>query len=219
MDSTVEFDEFHSLHNFLTIRTSLQVTFKNEQTLEYQFYYVQFKATSPGVMAVIKLSTPVRQSVSESLTVSNPLQTPVTFQLNCSVQDISFPPQRTVPPQSEVNINSLVCYFEAFIFILLGFPRFPIVSRQSYSHFSFYCLSRGIELYENPFVFEKNPQKYIKILSFLKSRTLFGKNAAPLTVRIVINNEFCCIGHRVIEVINNIDSNLFYFFVAATNHL
>ena len=80
------------------------MTFKNEQTLEYQFFYVQFKATPPGVISAIDLSTPVRQSNSGMINVSNPLQIPVTFQLSCNVQDVSFPPQRTVPPQSEVSI-------------------------------------------------------------------------------------------------------------------
>ena len=85
---------------------SSQVTFKNEQTLEYQFYFVQIKATAPGIISVIELSTPVRQSSSGMITISNPLQTPINFQLNCNVQEVSFPPQRTVPPQSEVSTTT-----------------------------------------------------------------------------------------------------------------
>jgi len=84
---------------------SAKVTFKNEQTLEYQFYFVQIKATAPGIISVIELSTPVRQSSSGMITISNPLQTPINFQLNCNVQEVSFPPQRTVPPQSEQQIT------------------------------------------------------------------------------------------------------------------
>ncbi len=90
-----------------------QVTFKNEQTGEYQYYYVQFKATAPGVITTIELSTPVRQSTSRTITVHNPLLTPVNFQTNCNVQDVNLPPQFIVPPSS--NVSSLVFYEKLFV--------------------------------------------------------------------------------------------------------
>lgn len=78
-----------------------KVTFKNEQTGEYAYYYVTFKATAPEVMSTIQLSTPARQVVSRQVKLKNPLQTPVTFQTSCNVPDISLPPNFTIPPRSD----------------------------------------------------------------------------------------------------------------------
>jgi len=83
------------------------VIFRNEQSGEYLFYYVTFKAVPPGVMATIDLSTPIRKSTSHVVTLHNPLSTPVTFNSQCSVADIQLPPSFTVPPLSEGS-----CMFE-----------------------------------------------------------------------------------------------------------
>ncbi|EDV21657.1 uncharacterized protein TRIADDRAFT_30117, partial [Trichoplax adhaerens] len=84
-----------------------KVVFKNEQTLEYQFYFVSFKATPPALISTLKLTTPVRRSVSQSITLKNPLAIPVTFQTAATVNDISLPPQFTVPAHSDGS-----CTFE-----------------------------------------------------------------------------------------------------------
>lgn len=72
-----------------------------------------FKAVSPGVMATIDLSTPIRKSTSHVVTLHNPLSTPVTFNSQCSVADIQLPPSFTVPPLSEV----VALVLETFIFL------------------------------------------------------------------------------------------------------
>lgn len=87
---------------------NLQVVFRNEQSGEYLFYYVTFKAVPPGVMATIDLSTPIRKSTSHVVTLHNPLSTPVTFNSQCSVADIQLPPNFTVPPLSEVSTKSVI---------------------------------------------------------------------------------------------------------------
>lgn len=87
----------------LFLLDNLQVIFRNEQSGEYLFYYVTFKAVPPGVMATIDLSTPIRKSTSHVVTLHNPLSTPVTFNSQCSVADIQLPPSFTVPPLSEVS--------------------------------------------------------------------------------------------------------------------
>ena len=56
-----------------------QVTFKNEQSGEYQFYFVTYKVSAPGVIATIGLTAPVRQSVSHTIPIYNPLSTSVTL--------------------------------------------------------------------------------------------------------------------------------------------
>ncbi|XP_067327017.1 hydrocephalus-inducing protein homolog [Anolis sagrei] len=80
---------------------SAKVTFRNESTQEFLFYLVTFKATPCGPLGTIELTTPVRQLVSSSLKVENPLGSPVTFNTDCKVPDINMPSQFTVPAQSE----------------------------------------------------------------------------------------------------------------------
>ncbi|XP_066439738.1 hydrocephalus-inducing protein homolog isoform X2 [Eleutherodactylus coqui] len=89
---------FHS-HKEGTFST--KVTFRNETTQEYMFYYVTFKATPPGIISTIELVTPVRQSTAATLRVENPLSVPITFTTDCKVPEINLPPQITVPAQSE----------------------------------------------------------------------------------------------------------------------
>ena len=87
----------------LAVYFNPQVIFRNEQSGEYLFYYVTFKAVPPGVMATIDLSTPIRKSTSHVVTLHNPLSAPVTFNSQCSIADIQLPPSFTVPPLSEVG--------------------------------------------------------------------------------------------------------------------
>ncbi|XP_009976302.1 PREDICTED: hydrocephalus-inducing protein-like, partial [Tauraco erythrolophus] len=77
------------------------VTFLNEVTKEYLFYMVTFKATASGPISTVELTTAVRQRVSSTIKVDNPLRVPVTFTVDCKVPDISVPSRFTVPAQSE----------------------------------------------------------------------------------------------------------------------
>lgn len=88
-----------------------QVTFKNEQSGEYQFYYVTFKVGSATTIGSIEMTTPARQSVLHVVTVHNPLVNMVNFQTNCNLQDVNLPPQFIVPPQSDVRNNFVVFFF------------------------------------------------------------------------------------------------------------
>ncbi|XP_059569698.1 hydrocephalus-inducing protein homolog [Alligator mississippiensis] len=80
---------------------SAKVTFRNEVTQEYLFYFVTFKAIPSGPISTIEMMTPVRQSISSSIKVENPLLIPVTFTTDCKVPDINLPPQFIIPAQSE----------------------------------------------------------------------------------------------------------------------
>uniref|UniRef100_A0A7M4E0K8 HYDIN axonemal central pair apparatus protein n=1 Tax=Crocodylus porosus TaxID=8502 RepID=A0A7M4E0K8_CROPO len=80
---------------------SAKVTFRNEVTQEYLFYFVTFKAIPSGPISTIEMMTPVRQSISSSFKVENPLLIPVTFTTDCKVPDINLPPQFIIPAQSE----------------------------------------------------------------------------------------------------------------------
>ena len=80
-----------------------QVTFRNEKTNEYLFYNIHFKATPPGIISSIDLSTPVRKSVSHRVTIDNPMPTQVTFHTNVNTLDISLPATFEAGAESEVS--------------------------------------------------------------------------------------------------------------------
>jgi len=82
---------------------SIQVVFVNDQSGEYQYYEIQYRAVRPGVMATIKLSTTVRQRKQHTLMLENPLTTTVMFTASCNVADIQIPAQISVPAQSTVH--------------------------------------------------------------------------------------------------------------------
>ncbi|NXS60518.1 HYDIN protein, partial [Brachypteracias leptosomus] len=80
------------------------VTFLNEVTKEYLFYMVTFKATASGPVSTVEMTTAVRQRVSSSVKVDNPLPVPVTFAVDCKLPDVNVPPHFTVPAQSEADL-------------------------------------------------------------------------------------------------------------------
>ncbi|XP_030334371.1 hydrocephalus-inducing protein homolog [Strigops habroptila] len=80
------------------------VTFLNEVTGEYLFYMVTYKATSSEPISTVEMTTAVRQRVSSTVKVDNPLSVPVTFAIDCKVPEVSVPPQFTVPAQSEADL-------------------------------------------------------------------------------------------------------------------
>ena len=88
----------------------VQVVFVNEQTGEYQYYDIQFRAVRPGITATIKLSAPVRSRRPHTITLDNPLTTAVNFIVTCNSADIQLPSQMFVPAQSQVSINWPVVY-------------------------------------------------------------------------------------------------------------
>lgn len=81
---------------------SLQVTFRNKVTGEFLFYLVTFKLTPPGVLSTMELQTAVRQTVSTSVTVENPLSAPICLTSECKCPDIFAPSQLTVQGKSKV---------------------------------------------------------------------------------------------------------------------
>ncbi|NXC39739.1 HYDIN protein, partial [Penelope pileata] len=83
---------------------SIMVTFLNEETEEYLFYVITFKATASGPLGTVEVSTAVRQNVSSTIKVDNPLPVPVVFDIDCKVPDVTVPPIFTVPAESEANL-------------------------------------------------------------------------------------------------------------------
>ncbi|XP_029289106.1 hydrocephalus-inducing protein homolog [Cottoperca gobio] len=94
--------------SFFTYREgqyNAKVTFRNEESREYLFYLVTFKATSPGVLSTIELVTAVRQTASAIVQVENPLTTVTCLTTECKCSDISAPPQHTVPRQCKGSLT------------------------------------------------------------------------------------------------------------------
>lgn len=86
----------------------VQMVFTNETSGEYQFYELTMRAGRPGVIAAINLVTPVRRSVSHTLTLDNPLSYPVTLNATCNVAEVLLPGPLQVPAMSEVCTRHLV---------------------------------------------------------------------------------------------------------------
>ena len=76
----------------------------NEQSGEYQYYELAFKALRPGVINTIDLTTPVRQSVHHKIKLENPLAQAIMFQANCNNSEILMPSTLNVPPNSHVSL-------------------------------------------------------------------------------------------------------------------
>lgn len=87
--------------------TQIEVIFKNETTGEYLYYEAHFKSTPGSSIETITLSTPVRKPVKHSISLHNPLATPITFSMSCMQEgtnrpciDIHGPSHFRVPPRA-----------------------------------------------------------------------------------------------------------------------
>jgi hydrocephalus-inducing protein len=87
----------------------MEAVFRNESTQEFVSYDLTFKSTPSGVLDTIALRTPTRQSLSYTLTLENPLSTPVAFTMSCNYIDgfkgpcteIQGPPNFKIPGRTE----------------------------------------------------------------------------------------------------------------------
>ncbi|CAG5085222.1 Oidioi.mRNA.OKI2018_I69.PAR.g10844.t1.cds [Oikopleura dioica] len=80
---------------------SAKVTFRNPSTGEFIAYQVNFKFTQPKPQSeTIKLSSQVRQLVSHTVSIPNPLPKEVVFTWDSKLADIIVPPTFHVPPLS-----------------------------------------------------------------------------------------------------------------------
>ena len=83
--STVEYKT--SFFAYREGTTNLEVVFRNESTQEFISFDLTFKSTPCGVLETIPLKTPARQSLSHTITLENPLPTPVAFTQTCNYID------------------------------------------------------------------------------------------------------------------------------------
>ncbi|XP_058135740.1 hydrocephalus-inducing protein homolog isoform X1 [Dasypus novemcinctus] len=94
--------------NFYSYKEGLyaaKVIFKNEVTNEFLYYTLSFRVIPSGIIKVIEMVSPVRQSTSASVKVENPLPYSVTLATECRVPDITLPSQFVVPANSEGTLS------------------------------------------------------------------------------------------------------------------
>lgn len=86
--------------------TQVKVIFKNEQTAEYLFYELSFKAIKGGSIGTIDLVTPVRVSTQYSLKMENPLPNAANFTLTCTNNtEVLIPTNVQIVAKGQVSIN------------------------------------------------------------------------------------------------------------------
>ena len=74
--------------------TTAKVTFQNEITGEYLFYNLSYEMQPPEVQGTIHREGPVRQYVSSTISITNPLETEVKLESRCSPR-LQLPGSRT----------------------------------------------------------------------------------------------------------------------------
>ncbi|KAG7333195.1 hypothetical protein KOW79_003330 [Hemibagrus wyckioides] len=94
-----------SFFSYKECQYNARLTFKNEATGEYQFYYLNFKATPPGVISTIEMVTVVRQVTSGCVKLENPLPMNLLFTTECRSVDVNVQPQFSVPAQSTETLR------------------------------------------------------------------------------------------------------------------
>jgi hydrocephalus-inducing protein len=83
--------------------TLLRVVFKNEQSGEYCYYDVGFKAVKGGTIGTIDLVTQVRVPISYSLKLENPLSSLITFNATCPNTEVLYPTSLSVTAKGQVK--------------------------------------------------------------------------------------------------------------------
>ncbi|XP_047678536.1 hydrocephalus-inducing protein-like isoform X5 [Tachysurus fulvidraco] len=94
-----------SFFSYKECQYNAKLIFKNESTGEYQFYYLNFKATPPGVISTIEMVTVVRQMTSGCVKLENPLPMNLLFTTECRSSDVNVQPQFLVPAQSTETLR------------------------------------------------------------------------------------------------------------------
>ena len=88
--------------------TTGTVTFQNQATGEYIFYNLAFTAGPAGLQGTVKLAGPVRSRITQTVTITNPLQSHVVMAVACSSKQVAVPASVTVPGGAATDV--LVAY-------------------------------------------------------------------------------------------------------------
>ena len=92
-------------YTFTEGQTTGTVTFQNQATGEYIFYNLAFTASPAGLQGTLRLEGPVRSPVSQTVAISNPLQSEVVMAVACSSKQVVVPTSVTVPAGGSANME------------------------------------------------------------------------------------------------------------------
>ena len=85
--------------------TTAKVTFQNEITGEYLFYNLSYEMQPPEVQGTIHLEGPVRQYVSSTISITNPLETEVKLESRCDNPQVILPEDLALRPGADTQIE------------------------------------------------------------------------------------------------------------------
>lgn len=85
--------------------TTAKVTFQNEITGEYLFYNLSYEMQPPEVQGTIHLEGPVRQYVTSTISITNPLETEVKLESWCDNPQVILPEDLALRPGADTQIE------------------------------------------------------------------------------------------------------------------
>mmetsp|Transcript_4036 Transcript_4036/g.9628 ORF Transcript_4036/g.9628 Transcript_4036/m.9628 type:complete len:4944 (+) Transcript_4036:104-14935(+) len=91
-------------NTYLEGKTQATVTFTNERNGEYLFYPLEITATAPQTLETVAMETTVRNAVSHTFLIDNPLSTAVALAATCDCRDVTTAEGGyTLAPQSSTE--------------------------------------------------------------------------------------------------------------------
>uniref|UniRef100_T1J489 HYDIN/VesB/CFA65-like Ig-like domain-containing protein n=1 Tax=Strigamia maritima TaxID=126957 RepID=T1J489_STRMM len=88
------------------ITATIKVTFRSEETGEYEFYDLVYKSYKAGPEETLQLTTTLRSTFQRKIVIKNPLTVSVTFSVMCDHHEIKVPSWFTIAAGSEVGKQS-----------------------------------------------------------------------------------------------------------------
>ncbi|KAM8861524.1 hydrocephalus-inducing protein homolog isoform 3-T3 [Synchiropus picturatus] len=82
-----------------------KVSFVNQESREYLFHLVTFKATATGSLATFELVSSVRKKTSASVELENPLGSASSLSVECKCHEVNVPSHYTVPERSKATMT------------------------------------------------------------------------------------------------------------------
>ncbi|XP_041376326.1 hydrocephalus-inducing protein-like isoform X3 [Gigantopelta aegis] len=94
-----------SFYSYKEVYVIFKVTFTNEHSGEFQFYELLFRSTKPDVISTIELTTRVREAISHTIAMSNPLTHAITMTVQTTLAEVQVPALIALPPEKETDLT------------------------------------------------------------------------------------------------------------------
>lgn len=79
-----------SVYSYTQGLTHARITFKNETTGEYTYYELKLSSSAPAPVSQLALECPVRCATSSTISVTNPMSTPVTMKPTVTSKQVGY---------------------------------------------------------------------------------------------------------------------------------